>query len=186
MSERYLCQDRPSRSARSRPVAVSHPCTVCPMIISPRYDGPPIMTMSGAPSDQLLPATRQRNRLNDLLGSLDNDAWSRQSRCDGWSVGDVVAHLVGATGFFEFSIKQGLANQPTRLLGGFDPATTPATYRILVLARRSMPRRSASSAGKMQRSEPLSTSASYPIRNSRDARGLHSVIGITGRVMAMP
>ncbi|MEV5410176.1 maleylpyruvate isomerase family mycothiol-dependent enzyme [Thermopolyspora sp. NPDC052614] len=34
-------------------------------------------------------------RLNDFFSSLDQDGWARPSRCEGWSVRDVLAHLAG-------------------------------------------------------------------------------------------
>jgi uncharacterized protein (TIGR03084 family) len=35
----------------------------------------------------------QQAVLSELLAPLDDDGWSRPSRCDGWSVADVVLHL---------------------------------------------------------------------------------------------
>src|ERR1700676_1586453 len=32
----------------------------------------------------------------ELLGSLDGEAWAKPTRCAGWTVGDVVAHVVGS------------------------------------------------------------------------------------------
>jgi uncharacterized protein (TIGR03083 family) len=32
----------------------------------------------------------------DLIGPLDDDAWGRPTRCEGWAVGDVAAHVVGS------------------------------------------------------------------------------------------
>jgi len=43
----------------------------------------------------------------------------------GWSVQDVVAHLVGVNAFWHASVVAGLAGTPTRVLMGFDPAATP-------------------------------------------------------------
>src|SRR5215211_824277 len=34
-------------------------------------------------------------RLATWLGTLDDEAWARPSRCTGWSVKDVCAHLAG-------------------------------------------------------------------------------------------
>ncbi len=96
------------------------------MRVSPRYDGPPIIEIDGEPDDQLVPLTRQRRRLAATLSELRDDHWQSPSRCDGWSVQDVVAHLVGVNSFWCASVRAGLAGAPTRVLAGFDPAATPA------------------------------------------------------------
>ena len=95
------------------------------MKLSPRYDGPAILSIDGDPGDQAVPLTRQRRRLESLLAGLDEDGWRAPSRCDGWTVQDVVAHLVGVNAFWEGSVVSGLAGSPTRVLGGFDPAAHP-------------------------------------------------------------
>ncbi len=41
-------------------------------------------------------ATTEYDRLLALLGELDPAAWDRPTACDGWSVRDMVAHLLGA------------------------------------------------------------------------------------------
>ncbi|HLM65225.1 MAG TPA: maleylpyruvate isomerase family mycothiol-dependent enzyme [Acidimicrobiales bacterium] len=95
------------------------------MQIVPRYDGPPIVTLQGG-ADVGQPFIRQRRRLQALLGSLSDDEWSAGSRCEGWTVQDVAAHLVGVNRFWHFSISAGLAGSATRVLAGFDPKATPA------------------------------------------------------------
>src|SRR5262249_40851911 len=60
------------------------------------------------------------------LARLDDEQWAAPSRCAGWSVQDVIAHLVGTNQFWAFSINAGLAGEPTQVLAGFDPAATPA------------------------------------------------------------
>jgi uncharacterized protein (TIGR03083 family) len=101
--------------------------TVDPMRVSPRYDGAPIISIAGRPDDQLAPVLRQRGRLQAMLVDLGDDDWSSASRCDGWTVQDVVAHLVGVNFFWHASVRAGLGGTPTRVLAGFDPATTPAS-----------------------------------------------------------
>jgi uncharacterized protein (TIGR03083 family) len=95
------------------------------MILSPRYDGAVILTIDGSPSDQLEPVVRQRRRLQALLATLDDDQWATPSRCQGWTVQDVVAHLAGVNAFWRGSMMAGLAGSPTRVLSGFDPAASP-------------------------------------------------------------
>jgi uncharacterized protein (TIGR03083 family) len=95
------------------------------MKLAPRYDGPPIISIDGRPDDQRAPVLRQRRRLQATLEGLDDDAWSSASRCDAWTVQDVIAHLVGVNAFWQASVSAGLAGTPTRILDGFDPAATP-------------------------------------------------------------
>lgn len=83
------------------------------------------MSIEGRPDDQLVPVTRQRRRLEATLAGLADDAWRAPTRCDGWTVHDVVAHLTDVTAFWQASVLAGLAGTPTRMLAGFDPATTP-------------------------------------------------------------
>ena len=95
------------------------------MILEPRYEGAPVLSVDGHPSDQLRPLTRQRRRLQSTLAALDDEQWLVASRCDNWTVRDVVAHLAGVNRFWRASVRAGLAGTPTRFLVGFDPATTP-------------------------------------------------------------
>jgi uncharacterized protein (TIGR03083 family) len=96
------------------------------MQISPRYDADPIVRLDGDPAAVGEPLVRQRRRLAKTLSSLSPDQWAAPSRCDGWRVQDVVAHLTGADQFWQVSIHSGLARAPTRILGEFDPKATPA------------------------------------------------------------
>jgi uncharacterized protein (TIGR03083 family) len=95
------------------------------MKLTPRYDGPPIISIAGLPDDQRAPVLRQRRRLEATLADLSIDDWRSASRCDGWTVQDVVAHVVGVNAFWQGSVLAGLAGTPTRVLAGFDPAATP-------------------------------------------------------------
>src|SRR5437762_168616 len=96
------------------------------MLLTPSYGGPPSITIDGSPGDVLAPFVRQRTRLGEVLGGFDEAQWAASSRCDGWSVQDVVNHLVIVNGFWELSIREGLAGNPTRYLATFDPAASPA------------------------------------------------------------
>ena len=106
------------------------------MQLTPRYGGPPILDLRAAVGDPAEPLVRQRRRLAAVLGGLDDDAWAADSRCAGWSVRDVVAHLVTTNQFWALSLGAALAGEPTRLLATFDPVATPAA---LVDATRSQP-----------------------------------------------
>jgi uncharacterized protein (TIGR03083 family) len=94
--------------------------------LNPRYEEPPVLRFEVPIADPSVPLERQRRRLAELLATFDNGQWSTLSRCDGWSVKDVVAHLVGTNQFWNLSIAAGLVGEPTRLLTSFDPVSTPA------------------------------------------------------------
>ncbi|MCU1455071.1 MAG: hypothetical protein JWN46_3217 [Acidimicrobiales bacterium] len=84
------------------------------------------MRMESLISDPATPLLRQRARLAQVLASLDAEQWARPSRCAGWSIQDVVAHLVTTNQFWALSISSGVRGEPTRFLKGFDPVATPA------------------------------------------------------------
>ncbi|MGH9086133.1 MAG: maleylpyruvate isomerase N-terminal domain-containing protein [Acidimicrobiales bacterium] len=96
------------------------------MRLTPCYDGPPVLVVDGPVDDPSVPLLRQRQRLRDVLAGLDQAQWATESRCAGWSVQDVIAHLVGTNQFWAASMAAGLAGVPTRFLGSFDPVATPA------------------------------------------------------------
>lgn len=96
------------------------------MLLTPRYEGPAILRIEGTTDDVSVPLLRQRRRLGELLAELDDDQWAAQSRCEAWSVRDVVAHLVGTDQFWFLSAQAALAGEPTRFLTAFDPVATPA------------------------------------------------------------
>ena len=94
--------------------------------ISPRYDRAPVLRFEGPPTGVLEPLVRQRARLAEVAAGFDDAQWATPSRCDGWTVRDVLAHLVGTDQFWALSVTQALAGAPTRYLVGFDPVATPA------------------------------------------------------------
>jgi uncharacterized protein (TIGR03083 family) len=77
----------------------------------------------GDPSEPLL---RQRRRLAALLAELDDAEWAAPSRCEAWSVQDVVSHLVTTNQFWAFAVGAARAGAPTRVLATFDPVASPA------------------------------------------------------------
>ncbi len=97
----------------------------CSMLITPRYEGPAVLQVDRPATDPAAPLLRQRRRLADELAGLDPEQWAAPSRCEGWSVQDVVAHLIGTNQFWALSISSGLAGSPTRYLASFDPVVTP-------------------------------------------------------------
>jgi len=42
---------------------------------------------------------REAERLDRFLSALDDDRWAVASRCDGWTIRDVLAHLASAEGY---------------------------------------------------------------------------------------
>ncbi len=96
------------------------------MRLTPCYDGPPVLVVDGPVDDPSVPLLRQRQRLGEVLAGLDEGQWATESRCADWSVQDVIAHLVGTNQFWAASMAAGLAGEPTRFLGSFDPVATPA------------------------------------------------------------
>lgn len=95
------------------------------MQLTPRYDGPPVLRVEVPLADLSVPLLRQRRRMADILGALEAEDWTVPSRCNGWSVQDVIAHLIGTNRFWALSIRSALAGAPTRLLAAFDPVATP-------------------------------------------------------------
>ena len=96
------------------------------MKLSPRYDIEPVLVFTGVGYDPLTLLVHQRARLAETLAGLDESQWSAASRCAGWSVQDVITHLVSTNSFWSASIALGLAGRPTRFLADFDPVASPA------------------------------------------------------------
>jgi uncharacterized protein (TIGR03083 family) len=96
------------------------------MQLSPRYDDPSFFRFDLPLADPAVPLLRQRRRLASTLETLSDEQWATASRCEGWSVQDVVAHLATTNQFWAFSIKAALGGDPTRFLATFDPVASPA------------------------------------------------------------
>jgi len=94
--------------------------------LHPRYDGPAVLEFDVPLADVSVPLLRQRRRLGDFLATLDDAQWANASRCENWTVQDVIAHLIGTNQYWAISIAGGLQGEPTRYLDGFDPVATPA------------------------------------------------------------
>ncbi len=96
------------------------------MELKPRYAGTSILSMydiDGSPGEA---TSRQARRLLQIASTLSDEQWTSPSRCDAWSVRDVIAHLVTTNGFWSYSITEGLRGAPSSLLSTFDPVATPA------------------------------------------------------------
>jgi uncharacterized protein (TIGR03083 family) len=96
------------------------------MELTPLYDTPGYMRFELPLDDLAAPLLRQRRRLAATLAALDDAQWASPTRCDAWTVRDVVSHLTTTNQFWTVSISAGLHGEPTRILNGFDPLATPA------------------------------------------------------------
>jgi len=94
------------------------------MQISPIYDTAPVLTIEGL-GNPFAAVDRQRMRFLATLRALDDAQWDAPSRCDKWSVKDVVSHLAGTDQFWQISVAAALRGEPTRILTNFDPVATP-------------------------------------------------------------
>ena len=59
-------------------------------------------------ADRIQLVRQESAKLSGYLGQLAPDRWQRQSACDRWQVGDVVAHLIGGAQLYCDSIARGL------------------------------------------------------------------------------
>lgn len=96
------------------------------MQLTPRYDQPDFLRLDVPLDDPAAPMVRQRRRLAAVLADLGHDQWATASRCEGWSVRDVLAHLVSTNQFWSFAIRSARQGEPTRFLATFDPVASPA------------------------------------------------------------
>ena len=93
-------------------------------------------TLDGLPS-ATAPFRRHRERFLDALGKLSDDEWSATTRCDAWTAKDVANHLVTADGFFSLTVQGRNATEPTTILRGFDPTSSPD--RVIASMRAASP-----------------------------------------------
>jgi uncharacterized protein (TIGR03083 family) len=95
------------------------------VLLTPRYDGVPVLELEGSVGDPSMMLVRQQRRFAEVLATFGPDQWASPTRCTRWSVQDVVVHLVGANELWTTSVTAGRAGSPTRLFEFFDPVTTP-------------------------------------------------------------
>ena len=95
------------------------------MLLTPRYDGAPVLEIEGPVGDPSIMLVRQQRRFAEVLATFGPDQWASPTRCARWSVQDTVVHLVGANELWRTSVTAGRAGSPTRLFEFFDPVTTP-------------------------------------------------------------
>lgn len=103
------------------------------MQLTPAYGDAAVIRIDPRLPSASAPMLRQRARLAEQLTAFDEHQWAAPSRCEGWSVRDVIVHLTHTNDFWTASITAGAAGHPTRILAAFDPVVTPGQ---LVLADR--------------------------------------------------
>ena len=96
------------------------------MRIQPRFGSDPIIQLDGDPTAVRTPFVRQRRRLLETFAHLSEEDLAQPSRCDGWTVRDIAAHLAIVDTFWGYSISKGRKGEPSETLVDFDPVTTPA------------------------------------------------------------
>jgi uncharacterized protein (TIGR03083 family) len=94
------------------------------MQISPVSEGAPVLSIHGLGAVDGA-VRQQRTRLRATLRSLTPEQWDAPSRCEKWSVKDVVSHLVATDRFWAISFRAGINGDPTRFLASFDPVASP-------------------------------------------------------------
>ncbi|MCU1351942.1 MAG: hypothetical protein JWM05_1151 [Acidimicrobiales bacterium] len=89
------------------------------------YDHDVTIEVDAAFGPVVEPWLRHRHRFGAALDALSDQQWDAPSRCDAWSVRDVVTHLSSADGFWVVSLQAAQSGAPSTYLAGFDPTTTP-------------------------------------------------------------
>jgi hypothetical protein len=64
------------------------------MRITPRYEGAAVINVDAVVRSPSTALVRQRARLAESLRGLSTEEWNTPSRCGGWTVQDVVEHLI--------------------------------------------------------------------------------------------
>ena len=83
------------------------------------------MVVPATPQDVIEAWVAHRDRLRGWLRGLPGGAWDRPTRCSGWSVTDLVEHLISGSQFLGYTLHQSRKGEATRLLAEFDPQETP-------------------------------------------------------------
>ena len=80
----------------------------------------------------------ESQRFVDYLSGLPGEAWSRQSACELWQVGDVVAHLTGGVDNYHANISRGIAGDSSAPAGGPTAAPADPAARLAANAQRAI------------------------------------------------
>lgn len=76
-------------------------------------------------ADEIQLLREETAKLSGYLGQLPPEQWQKQSACDRWLVGDVVAHLTGGAQLYSDSITRGLQGDTTPSPGRPTPGSLP-------------------------------------------------------------
>ncbi|TML61120.1 MAG: hypothetical protein E6G17_09805, partial [Actinobacteria bacterium] len=112
-------EQHPPHAPRDRPV---------PHLDAPRPAWTPLDTIVAALADQ-------QAELSTLLVDLDEPGWQRPSRCEGWTVADVVLHLAQTNEMALASARGRLAEAMGELAGDLAPASSIDDGADLMVAR---------------------------------------------------
>jgi uncharacterized protein (TIGR03083 family) len=74
----------------------------------------------------------------EYLTALPPESWGRQSACDEWLVGDVVAHLVGNSEFYAGTVTRGLQGESSPPEGRPEAGTGHPSISAAALAKSSI------------------------------------------------
>ena len=80
----------------------------------------------------------ESERFQQYLKNLPADAWVRQSACDQWLVGDVVAHLVGNAEFYAGTVARGVGGESSPPEGRPEAGTGHPSISSAALAKSSI------------------------------------------------
>ncbi|MBC8279461.1 MAG: maleylpyruvate isomerase N-terminal domain-containing protein [Chloroflexi bacterium] len=80
----------------------------------------------------------ESERFQEYLKNLPDEAWSRQSACDEWTVADVVAHLVGNSEFYAGTVARGLQGESAPPEGRPEAGTGHPSLSAAALAKSSI------------------------------------------------
>ena len=80
----------------------------------------------------------ESQRFVDYLSGLPQESWSRQSACERWLVGDVVAHLTGGVDNYFGNISRGVAGDSSPPEVGAPPAPVDVAARLEANAQRAI------------------------------------------------
>jgi len=80
--------------------------------------------------------------LSRLVGDLDDDGWAILSRCEGWTIADVVLHLAQTNEMAIASVRGRMAEAITELAGGAAPVgSVDEGADLMVANQRGLPNR---------------------------------------------
>lgn len=124
----------------------------------------------------LVALAEQHAELDDLLAGLDDHGWGRPSRCDGWSVADVVLHLAQTDAMAVASLEGRFAEDAAERAGGFPGGSVDEGVEWMVTRERGTP-------GPVVGERWRSTAAD--LRARFEAADLHQrVLWVTGQLSA--